>query len=241
MVPVTAGPRFRAAVPPSCSYVPEDPPVSLRPVLASAAILLALAGCSRRGEIDVSSGVGITAVRSACPVVGVPAGTGDVTLFDPPAAREASAIDVVATISNVRATCAEAGDDLVTTVTFDVRARRVRAEGAREVTLPYFLAVTRGGSQVVAKRVGQVALRFEAGQGLATASTQANSYVSRAAATLPEEVRDRLTRKRKAGDEDAAVDPLATPEVRQAVLAASFEALVGFQLTQEQLRYNATR
>ena len=63
----------------------------------------------------------------------------------------------------------------------------------------------------------------------------------RAAATLPDSVREQLTRKRKAGDQDAAIDPLATPEVRQAVLAASFEALVGFQLTQDQLRYNAQR
>jgi hypothetical protein len=58
---------------------------------------------------------------------------------------------------------------------------------------------------------------------------------------LPQEVRDRLTRRRKAGDEDAAVDPLADPKIRQAVASASFEALVGFQLTQDQLRYNATR
>jgi hypothetical protein len=65
--------------------------------------------------------------------------------------------------------------------------------------------------------------------------------VSRAAATLPSEVRDRLTKKRKAGDEDAALDPLADPQVRTAVASASFEALVGFQLTPDQLKYNATR
>ena len=64
---------------------------------------------------------------------------------------------------------------------------------------------------------------------------------ARSAATLPQEVRERLTRRRKAGDEDAAVDPLADPKVRSSVAAASFEALVGFQLTQDQLRYNATR
>ena len=50
-----------------------------------------------------------------------------------------------------------------------------------------------------------------------------------------------LTRRRKAGDEDAAVDPLTQPEIRQAVASASFEALVGFQLTEAQLKYNATR
>ncbi len=59
--------------------------------------------------------------------------------------------------------------------------------------------------------------------------------------SLPEDVRRRLTEKRKAGNEDAATDPLSKPEIRQAVLRASFEALVGFQLTQDQLKYNATR
>ena len=54
-------------------------------------------------------------------------------------------------------------------------------------------------------------------------------------------MREQLTRKRKAGDEDAATDPLARPEVRSAVLRATFEALVGFQLTDEQLKYNAQR
>ena len=31
------------------------------------------------------------------------------------------------------------------------------------------------------------------------------------------------------------------PEIRDAVARATFEHLIGFQLTQEQLRYNATR
>lgn len=203
--------------------------------------LLALAGCARAGEIDVNGGVGITAVRSACPAVGVPAGTGDITLFNPPASRDATAIDVVGTISNVRADCTDAGDDVVTQVSFDVSARRPRPEGARDVTLPYFIAITRGGSNVVAKRVGEAQLHFDAGQTLARTTGQVTSYVNRSAATLSRDVRDKLTRRRKAGDEDAAIDPLATPEVRDAVLGASFEALVGFQLTQDQLRYNATR
>lgn len=214
--------------------------MTLRKLAAPIVLLAVLAGCSKTGDIDLSQGVGITAVRSACPVVGVPAGTGDVTLFDG-ASRDARAIDVTATMSNVRGDCADSGDDVVTRVTFDVRARRAAAGPAREVVLPYFIAITRGGNQVVAKRVAQVALRFEAGQAIATGSAEATSVVSRAQATLPKEVRDRLTRRRKAGDEDAAVDPLATPEVRAAVLAASFEALVGFQLTQDQLKYNATR
>jgi hypothetical protein len=143
--------------------------------LAAPLFLLIAAGCAKKGEIDLTGGVGITSVRSACPVVGVPAGTGDVTLFDPPASRDASAIDVVAAMSDVRSTCDDQGDDVITRVTFQVDARRTRTDAPRDVTLPYFIAITRGGSNVVAKRVGQVQLHFDAGQGRATASTEATT------------------------------------------------------------------
>ncbi|MEZ0494887.1 hypothetical protein [Sphingomonas sp. IW22] len=205
------------------------------------ALAAAVAGCSREGEISIDGGVGIQATRTACPIVGVPAGTGDITLFDPPASRDAAAIDVVANITNVRGQCGESGNDVVTTVTFDVQARRNRTDSARTVTLPYFLAIVRGGTNVTAKRIGEVTLTFPAGQARAQTSATATSVVARSAATLPEEIRDQLTKRRRAGQEEAAVDPLSAPGVRAAVARATFEALVGFQLTNEQLRYNATR
>lgn len=204
-------------------------------------LALAVAGCSRTGEISLDGGVGISAVRSPCPHVAVPAGTGDITLFDPPASRESTAIDVVAVMTNVATVCDESGPDIATTVTFDVLARRRDTATARDVTLPYFVTLVRGGSSVVAKRIGQVTVHFDAGQDRAQAQGSGVATVSRAAATLPPEVRERLTRKRKAGEEDAAIDPLADPAVRQAVTAATFESLVGFQLTEEQLKYNVTR
>lgn len=207
-------------------------------LLGLSALGLILSGCASKGEIVEG---GISAVRSACPTVGVAAGTGDVTLFDPATSRDASAIDVVATMTNVRGACNDAGDQIVTTITFDVAARRARADAPRDVVLPYYIAIVRGGSAVTAKRKGQVAIHFDAGQARAQVSGSASTQIGRAAATLPEEVRDQLTRKRKAGDEDAATDPLSRPEVRQAVLRASFEALVGFQLTDDQLKYNAQR
>ncbi|HVF94804.1 MAG TPA: hypothetical protein VM900_10865 [Sphingomonas sp.] len=200
--------------------------------------MLVLAGCSSKGEIDATGG--ITAVRSACPVVGVPAGTGDITLFNPSTSREASAIDVTATLTNLRGSCL-VGEQIVSNLTFDVDARRTRADAARDVTLPYFITIVRGGSAVVAKRIGAVTVHFDAGQQRVRVAGQASSQISRAAATLSDEVREQLTRRRKAGDQDAAIDPLSKPEVRQAVLRASFEALVGFQLTNDQLKYNATR
>ena len=213
-------------------------PVTLRKAVVPIALLAVLGGCAKTGDIDLTSGVGITAVRSACPSVGVPAGTGDITLFDPANSQDERAIDVVANITNVRSTCDDSGAEVQTTITFDVRARRTRTEGARDVTLPYFITVVRGGNAVTAKRIG---LHFEAGQALASTNGQASTTVNREAATLSKEVRDKLNRKRKAGEQDAAVDPLASPDVRQAVLSASFEALVGFQLTQDQLKYNAQR
>lgn len=208
-------------------------------LLALAVIPFLFAGCaSKAGDITAE---GIQVVRSACPSVAIPAATGDITLFNPANSTEASAIDVVASITNLRSTCDDTGADVVTRVTFDVLATRTRGEGAREVTLPYFLALVRGGNAVTAKRLGQARLVFQPGELRAQTTGEATSVVSRAAATLPEEVRKELTRRRKAGDQDAAIDPLSRPEVRQAVLRATFEALVGFQLTQDQLRYNATR
>lgn len=203
-------------------------------------IPLLVAGCGAK-KGDITDDIGIQAVRTACPSVAIPAATGDITLFNPANSTDASAIDVVASITNLRSTCDDSGADVVTRVTFDVQAIRTRGDGAREVALPYFLAVVRGGTAVTAKRLGQARLRFEPGQLRAQTSGEATSVISRSAATLPEEVRKELIRKRKAGDEDAATDPLTKSDVRQAVLRATFEALVGFQLTQDQLKYNATR
>lgn len=201
-------------------------------------IALALAGCSRRGEIDPTGG--IVAVRSACPVAAIPAQTGDVTLFNPANSTDANAIDVVANITDLRSTCTD-GEQLYTEASFTVNARRSDASAARQVTLPYFSAVVRGGNAVVAKRVGQVVLDFPAGQYRATAHAKAGSYVSKAAATLPADIQRKITDKRKAGDADAAIDPFAQPDVKAALQRTSFELLVGFNLTQDQLRYNATR
>ena len=212
--------------------------MSLR-ILSAAALALTLAACASR-EGEIANG-GIIAARSACPAVGVPAHTGDVTLFDPPQSRDARAIDVTATITNLRTTCDESGAEVVATTTFDVQARRRDATAAREVVLPYFVTVVRGGNVVVAKRISRVAISFPAGQDRATATAQGSSVIARSAATLPEDVRKQITRRRRAGDEDAAIDPMSEPGVRAAVARASFELLVGFQLTPEQLQYNATR
>ncbi len=207
---------------------------------AAAAVLLsfALLGCAREGDIFQT---GILTTYTACPAVAIPAPAGDITLFDPPGSRDAAAIDVVASISNLRSTCDKTGQFIVTNATFEVSGLRRDNRGVREVVLPYFATVVQGNGNVVAKRVSRVGLRFENGEYRARTTGAASTQVLRAAATLPDDIRSQITRERRPGDPQAAVDPMADPAVRAAVERAHFEMLVGFELDQELLRYNATR
>jgi hypothetical protein len=213
--------------------------VKLRAFVVLAMTLLA--GCRHAGDVTAENGGGIYAVRSDCPIAGIPTGTGDITLFDPQGSTDSAAIDVTATITRLRAFCQDAGNDVVSTVTFTVTGLRRDTGAARQVVLPYFDVALRGGATVAAKQVGYVALNFPAGSQHATTSARATIRVNRGAASLPANVRAILTRPRKAGEAEAAIDPLAEPGVREAVANATFEHLVGFQLSQDQLKYNATR
>ena len=206
--------------------------------LVALAALVLLSGCGKKGLIEQG---GIWTERSACPIPGIPAGTGDVTVFNPSNSIAADAIDVTATITNLRANCQDAGDQIVSTVSFDVVATRRDASVPRQVVLPYFDVVLQAGNQVVAKRVGRVGLDFAQGSYRAQTAGQATVQVHRSAAQLPSDIQKELTRPRKAGDASAAIDPLTDPNIRAAVANATFEHLVGFQLTEQQLRYNVTR
>ncbi len=213
-------------------------------VLTAAVLSAGLAGCkSGGGELVVDDSVGVTALRSPCPIVAIPDVTGDVTLFAAPGRTDADAIDLTAAITNLRSTCNDGKGQatLRTEAAFDVLARRTDTRGGRRVTLPYFSVVVRAGTTVIAKRIGTVVLDFADGQDRAQAQGRVASTVDRNEATLPNTVRKLLTKKRKAGDTDAATDPLTQPEVRTALAKASFELVVGFQLTDQQLAYNATR
>ncbi|MBW0144836.1 hypothetical protein KTQ36_05940 [Sphingomicrobium sp. B8] len=199
---------------------------------------MALSACSTGGQLDSLGGV--YSERSLCPQLGIPAGTGDVTLFHPGGVA-ADYLDVTATITNLRSECYESGGQLISVATYDVVAQRRAAGPPRAVSLPVYNVAMQGGSNVVAKRVAPVTVNFENGQLMGQATGTATIRVDRAAVTLPDNVRAELTRKRKAGEVDAAIDPLTVPAIRDAVSRATFEHLVGFQLTQDQLRYNATR
>lgn len=205
------------------------------------AMAAALAGCAKEGELVIDQGVGIASVLTLCPAVGIPDYTGDVTTFRSGDDRSVGSLDVSAAMTNLRATCNDTGEQVYSEASFDVNARRTDTRGARTVTLPYFVTVLRGGSAVVSKRVGEVTLTFADGQERASASGKVGSFVNRADAALPDDIRERITKRRRAGDAEAALDPLADPEVKAAIARTRFEMLVGFQLTEAQLAYNVTR
>lgn len=214
-------------------------------LIAASIVAVSLAGCRSKGELVIDESVGVTAVRSACPASGIPDYTGDVTLFRPGGGNTAQDIDIVAAMTNLRTQCDDGLRNGLGKVnsssTFDVLARRADARGARQVIIPYFVTVLRGGTAVVSKRIGQVTINFADGAERAQARGQGTAIIERSEAILSEDIRNRITRKRRAGDSDAAIDPLSEPEVKAAIARASFELLLGFQLDDKQLAYNVTR
>jgi len=182
--------------------------------------------------------------RSSCPAVAVAAYAGDMTLFRPGAAgavADAANMDAVATITNVRDECAETADQFVSRITYDVIVRRTDAAQARQFVLPVFAAVVQAGNIVNAKQISQVTVNFAAGQERAVAQGTASAGVSRTAAAVPQAILDKINRKRRPGELDAATDPMADPEVKAALRAASFEVLLGFQLDDRALAYNIAK
>ncbi|MFM5949587.1 MAG: hypothetical protein ACKOPM_10225, partial [Novosphingobium sp.] len=65
-------------------------------LISALVVAAALAGCRSSGDIIIDEGVGIQAFRTACPAVGIPDYTGDMTAFRVPGDTTASNIDVVA-------------------------------------------------------------------------------------------------------------------------------------------------
>ena len=196
---------------------------------------LLLAGCERNP---------LVVKRSSCPAVAVAAYAGDITLFRPGTPQNApdvANLDAVATITNVRDDCAETAEQFVSRITYDVVARRNGAAEARQIVLPVFATVVQAGNVINAKQISNVVVNFAAGQERAVASGTATASVSRTAAAVPQAILDKINRKRRAGQVDAATDPMADPEVRAALRAASFEVVIGFQLDDRALAYNIAK
>lgn len=197
------------------------------PLLVS--FLLLLAACSQNP---------LLVERSPCPALAIPVHTGSYTRFDPPESRNADAIDFVAQLTDLSATCTPGSEMLVSDVGFTVTAVRRQPGPAREEYLPLFVTLVQGGNVLVSKQLTGVSLRFPEGQMRAEARGGARAEVARSAATLPADIQRKITRERRPRDEDALIDPLSDPQVRAAVRAASFEVLVGFQLDDAALAYN---
>src|SRR4029079_9770976 len=92
--------------------------------LAALTAITLLSACRHAGDVTSENGGGIYAVRSSCPIAGIPTGTGDITLFNPQGSTDSGAIDVTAAMTQLRAFCQNAGDDVVSTVTFTVTGLR---------------------------------------------------------------------------------------------------------------------
>jgi hypothetical protein len=210
-----------------------------RALLTVPALALALAGCGGGSKLDET--LGLQVVRSTCPAVAVAAYTGDISLFSPPQSQDARALDVMASITNLRTSCDETGDVVHARVTFDVEARRASRFGDRDVVLPYFATVMRAGTRIMSKQQSRVSVHFKDGETRAIVTATAGADIQKSLASLPAIVQERLHRKRKAGDADASIDPLADPKIKAALNEANFELIVGFQLSEAQLAYNATR
>ncbi len=157
--------------------------------LAALCAVILLSACRHVGDVTSENGGGVYAVRSDCPIAGIPAGTGDVTLFNPAGSTDSRAIDVTAAITDLRANCQDAGSQVISTATFTVVALRREPGPARQVILPYFDVALRGGSQIAAKQVGQVVLNFAPRDLHAWARVRATIQVDRSRASLPANVR----------------------------------------------------
>src|SRR5690349_20449725 len=98
--------------------------------LTALPLLALVASCAKQGELVVDSGIGVTALRSSCPTVGVLDNSGDVTTFSDPGRTDSGAIDVVAALTDVRSQCNDSGDKVYTITDFDVLGRRSDVRGA---------------------------------------------------------------------------------------------------------------
>ena len=93
---------------------------------------------------------------------------------------------------------------MISTASFTIVGLRRDAGAAPPGRRSLFRRRAAGRPDVVAKRVGQAVLNFPAGSQHASTQVQATVRVNRGVATLPQNVRDMLTRPRKAGEAEAA-------------------------------------
>ena len=117
----------------------------------------------------------------------------------------------------LRASCTEDATNVVSTASFDVVATRRDAGEARQVTLPYYNVIAKAAATSSPRRSAMSRSTSRPAGARPRPAGKRRAGSTESAAALPEDVRRELTRNRKAGDPDAAVDPLSDPKIRDAV------------------------
>ena len=176
----------------------------------------------------------------ACPAVGVPAGTGDVTLFDPAGQprreRDRRDRDDDQRARRPATTRASTIVDHRHASTCAARRDPGRGGARRDAALFHHRGARRHRRGRQAGRAGRRSTSTPA-RPARRRPAQAVGYVDRAAATLPDEVREQITAQaqgRRRGCRDRSAD--AARRSARRCCARRFEVLVGFQLTDEQLQ-----
>ncbi|MEX6723051.1 hypothetical protein [Parapedomonas caeni] len=195
----------------------------VRLALMAALPVVLLAGCQKNP---------LKITRTLCPAHAVAKSAGTMTLFSPPESRNADAMVASAAITGLTNNCTEGADPVASNLRITIGAQRPAAGSEQTVTLPYFVAVVKGGNQLISKQVYQATVRFPAGQLRAETVETVRANIDRAAAlaALPPKPDKK---RRDENPEDVFMD--AAPK------AASFEVLVGFQLADSDVLYNITR
>lgn len=188
--------------------------------ISLAVVAAMLAGCS-------SNPLQIT--RSICPAAAVARNVSDLTQFSPPTSRDADAITLTATFSDMAVKCSEKGSRIFSDLSVTIAGQRASAAGDQTISVPYFVAVVKGGQTLLSKQLYSANLDFKAGQVRAHTTQTVRADISRSAAI------DAL------GPAPKASKDASDPFVETVQKASPFEMVIGFQLTDDQIIYNARK
>ncbi|RME62643.1 MAG: hypothetical protein D6782_11785 [Alphaproteobacteria bacterium] len=100
-----------------------------------------------------------------CPAVAFVSHANTLTRFAPGRYGDAEGVALTAVLTGLDVACHDKGDGVLTDIRFDIIVKRGPAGSADQVTLPYFVAVARGGDTLAAKQVFQASVTLKGEQG----------------------------------------------------------------------------
>ena len=133
-----------------------------------AGLSLITAACANQNPYEVTV--------SNCPALAVLGDVGTVTRFVGNG-RDTDDVAYTATISSALQSCTQHADRVETIVEFDIVATRGAALTNSEVSLEYFVAEMKDGSQLVSKKIFDVTLNFNASTGTAASHQVIKSII----------------------------------------------------------------